>query len=104
VCEIFGIDLNAHDQTYESLLNYVHPDDKAVLDNPVDMGVSGEEKVDIEYRIVRPDGLERTVHSVAEAQYDSNGKAIALVGIMQDISERKQLEKQISMDEVISPK
>jgi len=96
VCAIFGVDLNAQDPTYESFLNYVHPDDKAMLDNPVDMGVSDEEKVDIEYRIVRPDGVERTVHSVTEAQYDCNGKAIALVGTMQDITERKQLEKQIS--------
>jgi len=61
VCAIFGVDPNAHDPTYESFLNYVHPDDKAMLGNPVDMGVSGEEKGDIEYRIVRPDGVERTV-------------------------------------------
>lgn len=57
---------------------------------------------DIEYRIRRPDGTQRWVAVKGLAQYDANGQVLGILGVMQDISDRKQqeVEKQELLDRV----
>jgi PAS domain S-box-containing protein len=48
-----------------------------------------------EYRIVRPDSTLRWIRDRAFPIRDSSGKVIRIVGIAEDITERRQLERQI---------
>ena len=57
--------------------------------------LSGNGQVDLECRIARPDGQVRIVHVEAEVDRDDAGRPIAVHGVMQDITERKQAEDQI---------
>ena len=53
---------------------------------------------DREYRILRPcDGQERWVHGKGKLQMDAQGKPVALIGAIQDITERKRAEAEINM-------
>jgi PAS domain S-box-containing protein len=52
-------------------------------------------QVQFECRLVRPNGQIRTVHIEAEIGRDDGGRAIAMHGVLQDITERKQAEDQI---------
>jgi PAS domain S-box-containing protein len=52
-------------------------------------------QVQFECRLVRPSGQVRTVHVEAEIGRDDTGRAVAMHGVLQDITERKQAEDQI---------
>jgi signal transduction histidine kinase len=52
-------------------------------------------RLDLEYRIVRPDGSIRYVHGIAEPVLGPERKVLKLVGSLQDITERRRLEKEI---------
>ena len=51
--------------------------------------------LDFECRLVRPSNQVRTVHVEAELEFDDGGRAVAMHGVVQDITERKQAEDQI---------
>ncbi len=57
--------------------------------------VAGTGQLNFECRIVRPNGQLRMVHVEAEIDRDERGCAVALHGVLQDITERKQAEDQI---------
>jgi transcriptional regulator with GAF, ATPase, and Fis domain len=70
----------------------VHPDDREYVKKAVDDALYRKEKYDIEHRIVLPDGEIRTVNERAEVTFDDKGKAIRMIGTVQDITERKKAE------------
>lgn len=49
-----------------------------------------------EYRIVRPDGEVRDIQEIGEAIYDLDGNRMELKGTLQDITERKNVERAIN--------
>jgi PAS domain S-box-containing protein len=72
----------------------VHPDDRnrlgACMPEIMEKGV-----LDIEYRIVRPDGEIRWIHDHIHAIFDEQGKAVSLNGMGTDITLSKQAEIQL---------
>lgn len=78
--------------TYESFLNFVHPDDKEFVERTLHDTLSKKEPFNLDSRIVLKDGSERIVHVQAEIIFDDTGKAIRMNGIIQDITEFKRLE------------
>ncbi len=83
---------------YGSFTSMVHPDDRALIRNTsraaVERGVYRFEK---EYRIVRPDGAVRVVHSWITIERDDAGRMTGLRGTCQDITERKLAETEIRL-------
>ena len=79
----------------------VHPDDRdrlgACMPEILEKGV-----LDIEYRIVRPDGEMRWIHDHIHAIFDKKGKAVSLNGLGTDITLSRQAEVQLkkSRDEL----
>jgi PAS domain S-box-containing protein len=72
----------------------IHPDDRArVWDAALTKQIRGD--YDEEYRIQRPDGSIRWIHDRAFPVRDATGQVYRLAGIAEDITERKQLEKQV---------
>jgi PAS domain S-box-containing protein len=74
-------------------LSAVHPDDRArILQAEQTKQVAGT--YDEEYRIVRPDGSNRWIHECAFPVRNAAGELYRIVGVAEDITERKQLEEQ----------
>ena len=73
----------------------VHPDDEARVRAALDRTINEGARYDIEYRIVRPNGTIRHVHSVAEPVLGPDQKVIQVIGALQDITERRELEREI---------
>ena len=92
---IFGLAPDEFEPTYEAYLARVHPEDrqrtKAIVDGALERG----ELFDFEERIVWPDGSVRVIHSQGRWRFDDQGRPIKLLGICQDITERKQIEQQM---------
>jgi signal transduction histidine kinase len=57
--------------------------------------IEGGQPYAIDHRIVRPDGSLRWVREQADILRDAQGRAVKMVGVAQDITERKQLEAQL---------
>jgi PAS domain S-box-containing protein len=92
---IFGVDPNRFQPSYENFLNLIHPYDRGHVKSALEAASSHGKGFDIEYRIVRPDGVERVLHSVAEVRFDESGRPVKLVGTAHDITERKQAEEEL---------
>lgn len=72
----------------------IHPEDRArVLRAATDKQVRGE--YDEEYRIIRPDGSIRLIHDRAFPVLDTAGEVYHIVGIAEDITQKRQLQQQI---------
>ncbi len=92
---IFGVDPDKYEPKYPDMLELVHPSDWELSKREVNNAKLHGKKFDIEYRIIRPDGEERIIHSVADVYRDKNGKPEKLFGTLQDITERKQAEEEL---------
>jgi PAS domain S-box-containing protein len=86
--EIYGISAEDFDETYEvGSSKYVHPDDRAFVGEEMRQALETGAPVDLEYRIIRPDGRVRRLHSRAELIADSSGTPLRLTGTAQDVTE-----------------
>ena len=95
LCKIFGLQPHEFDPTYAGYLSRVHPEDRSKTKNSIDTAFRDGQPFDFEERIVRPDGSVRMLHSQGRWSFDDAGSPVKLVGICQDITERKQVERQL---------
>ncbi|MFO0745306.1 MAG: PAS domain S-box protein [Myxococcota bacterium] len=72
-------------------LNPVVPEDRARVEAALARLYRGE-LFDMEYRIVRPDGGMRWVHSRGYPSFDATGKVVRASGVASDITARKQAD------------
>ncbi len=98
--EIFGINEN-YKRDLNGWINILHPDDKEKMKNYFFNDVlKAKSPFDKEYRVLRiNDNHERWVHGIGQLQYDDNGKVIFIMGAIQDITERKNAEKELKLSE-----
>ncbi|HIJ91014.1 MAG: PAS domain S-box protein [Desulfobulbaceae bacterium] len=92
---IFGLAPHEFESNHESYLDYVHPEDRAAVQQAVRNAVDRNAPYSIEHRVQRPDGGLRWVHQQAEVLRDTEGKPLRMCGTVQDITERKTLETQL---------
>ncbi len=78
----------------DSFLETVHPDDREKIIESNKRQQSGMRSKD-DYRIVRPDGSVRWIQDRAFPIKDETGKVIRIVGIAEDITERKRADEEI---------
>jgi PAS domain S-box-containing protein len=72
----------------------VHPDDRERFVREWQRAIGEIGKFDLEYRLTRPDGTVRDVHSIAQVTPGSDGESIVVTGTMHDITDRKQAEEE----------
>jgi PAS domain S-box-containing protein len=65
----------------------IHPDDRDRVEQELRQAVEAGTPIDFEYRIIRPDGRVRRIHSRAELIADSDGSPLRLTGTVQDVTE-----------------
>jgi two-component system, cell cycle sensor histidine kinase and response regulator CckA len=92
LCEICGVN-DAELTALHETLAWIHPDDRARVDQQRRDLIEGKAPLTgISFRVVRPDGSERTVWGSGELLRDRGGRPIRAIGTVQDITDREQLE------------
>ncbi|NLV39923.1 MAG: PAS domain-containing protein [Candidatus Hydrogenedentes bacterium] len=83
------------DVTPQHMLDLTHPEDRERVDAAWAAALTGV-PLDTEFRILTADRKEtRWVYNRSEAESDGDGACVAVTGVLQDITERKQLELQL---------
>jgi PAS domain S-box-containing protein len=76
----------------EEVVDSVHPDDRALFRETVREMLEDHQPFQIEYRVVHPDGVVRTVLARGEVQLNGQGEPVQVVGTAQDVTDRKMTE------------
>lgn len=75
-----------------NLEEMIHPEDRPLHAAAIARALGGE-PFDVEYRVVRPDGEVRLVHSQGSAIQDQSGQPRRTFGAVQDVTEIKRTEE-----------
>ncbi len=94
---IFG--LNREEATLDAFAEVVHPEDREYDLSHIRRGIEQAQGWNIEHRLVCRDGTEKTVQAIGEAITDDAGNTVLLMGIVQDITERKRAEEALRASE-----
>ncbi len=92
---MFGFARGGFGGTYEAFLQSVHPEDRQFVVDSVNACAERGHEYRIEHRIVWPDGTVHWVSETGDVFRDPTGKAVRMLGVVQDITERKQAEQQV---------
>jgi len=93
--EIFGIDAT-YPHTLEGWAGIVHPDWQDRLSDYLLQVLNTQQGFDYEYKIIRVhDGEERWVHELGKVELDHQVNAVRLLGMIQDVTDRKRSEERI---------
>ena len=87
---LFGIE--PRPITFETLLEYVHPQDRQKLRESINLALEQQASFDITYAIVSSDGAERFIHSQGDVTVDEAGEPLWLVGTVQDVTGSKRAQ------------
>jgi PAS domain S-box-containing protein len=85
--------------TRQQIINRVHPDDRATFVDNLDQMTPVNPRSQISYRILRPDGSSLWVEKSQRGFFDEQGKLLRIIGIVADITERKQGEQALQRSE-----
>ena len=92
VFQIFGT-AERPNLTLEDYFSRVHPDDLERVQAGALSAIAQEGHYELEHRIVRPDGTQRWVFAAGDVLADANGVPVELVGVIQDITDRREAEE-----------
>ena len=101
IFEIFEIDPHKFTATYEGFIEKIHPDDREMVNQAYTQSVEDRKPYSIEHRLLMKDGRIKWVSERCYTKYDNNNKALRSVGVVQDITERKQAELRIKENNVM---
>ncbi|WP_437938314.1 PAS domain-containing protein [Sorangium sp. So ce341] len=96
---MLGLSRDAGALTYERFLACVHPEDREGLMRAVDLALQGERPYCTEYRIVRPSGEERLIHTEADVVRADDGTPLRLIGTALDVTEQRRAEQALRLSE-----
>jgi PAS domain S-box-containing protein len=91
---IFGYEPGERD-FYNKAMSVIHPEDRDRVSNTLERLIDTKEPCEIHYRIVRPDGEERVLHSLAHVVTDENGVLRSVFATTQDVTELKHAEEKL---------
>ncbi len=95
VYQLFGIEHQITDITFDIFMEYIHPDDRDMVGDAYAYSVKNKKPYNIVHRILLKNSIIKYVHEICETYYDDTNKPIRSLGTVQDITEQKQAEDEL---------
>jgi len=89
---LFGYDKEVTETTYDNFIAAIHPDDRQRVIDAINNCLENEAEYNLEHRVVWPDNSVRWLHESGNVTRDINNKPQHMLGVVQDITERKMAE------------
>lgn len=92
---IFGYEPGKPNRSYKEWADRVHPEDLPRVEAGIQASRKHQQDFQTEYRVLLPDGSIRWVNSFGRFQYDAENRPNRMVGMLKEITDRKQAEAEI---------
>lgn len=93
IAPLFGYPAGDLNTSYDKFIEAVHTEDRQAVMDAVSACIERDEPYDIEHRVVWPDGTVRWLFERGAVMRDADGKPLRMLGVVQDIDERKRIEE-----------
>jgi len=93
---IFGLAPRRHPMSYERFMEFIYPEDKPLVRDALLRSMNGESFFELEYRVIRPDGMTRLLRGRGEAALDDQSSPVRISGTLRDVTEEKASEETLS--------
>ncbi|MEI2579777.1 PAS domain S-box protein [Scytonema sp. PRP1] len=90
-----GLPLGSHDHTFEAFLDAVYSEDRDRVLAAITDAIENRTDYEAEFRLVSPDGTLHWIGNKGQVYYDETGRAVRMVGVGMDITERILAEQKI---------
>ncbi len=99
---IFGFEPGTCNVDGQFFFDHIHPEDRPNVQKALHDAIAGISLYDVTFRIVRPNGIVRWVHSKGEVIRTREEVPFRVFGTLQDITERREMEDDLrrSRDEL----
>jgi PAS domain S-box-containing protein len=91
---LFGLPPGRFNGTYDGFLACVHPEDRDLITQAVSRALETSD-YNQEFRVLWPDGSVHWIIGKGQFFYDQSGQPTRMIGVVLDISERKQREAEL---------
>jgi len=95
IFEIFEIDQDKFEASYEGFLNAIHPDDREKVNEAYTQSLKDKESYRIEHRLLMRDGRIKYVEEICDSKFDANGVPISSHGVVIDNTTRVEAQQEI---------
>jgi diguanylate cyclase (GGDEF)-like protein/PAS domain S-box-containing protein len=89
---MFGYEPTQFDSNLKSYLSLVHLNDQEKVRSAIDCAIWQADPFEIDYRILDIQGNKRYIHTMGDVIADVKGRAVSILGTVQDITELKKAE------------
>jgi len=89
---ILGLDPEKTKPNLDSFLKMTHNSDRKMVHETIQSALKEKKSNDFVHRIVKPGGVERSVHSTVEVITDPQNNPLRLIGTIHDISDLRRAE------------
>jgi PAS domain S-box-containing protein len=84
---------NKIDWNFDQCISKVHPSDRKIVQSAIEKAIAAQDRNwSVEHRITLENGRIVTVVNRAYIEYDDDGRPVRMIGSIQDVTERKELE------------
>jgi len=94
---IYGFEPRSVAPDYGLVLQRMHRESKEAFLKAVDAALKEDRHFEMDYRFYRNDGTEAVLHTIGQVIRDETGAPLRMVGIVQDITERKKTENDLEL-------
>ncbi|MGM0606188.1 MAG: PAS domain S-box protein [Halobacteriota archaeon] len=94
IYDMWGADGDVGLIDHETFMSFIHPEDVDAVESAWEAAMSGD-PYDVEHRIVTGDGDLRWMREKADVTFDEDGTPVRAVGIVQDVTDRKERERDL---------
>jgi len=95
ILTMFGFRHGEFGATYETFIDCVHPEDRQFVIDSIIACIESDVDYSIEHRIIWPDEETHWVSEIGTVIRNNEGKAIRMIGVVQDITLRKEIENEL---------
>ena len=99
---ILGLQPGSVPPSYEIMRDAIHPEDRPAMEALFRSTLADGKPVYCEYRVVRPDGSVAWVEAEGQYELNSEGKPVRMLGVLTDITRRKQAESALVQSEKLA--
>ena len=97
--QLLGLDPKTAEANYETWRDRIYPEDLERVEAAIYYALESHTDYDAEHRVVYPDGTVHWIIARGRGIYDRSGQAVRMLGVVFDITDRKQIEADLQASE-----